>query len=333
MQVRCTTYQIFYEVLWDSFYEREFRGEIKPKKYSQLLWKQTDDEGRYVVIEKILKKASITDERFFYRKKLALNPENSVWGKIDDFSFCCALEYLGFNSSDTTDNRIPLKTRTEELAQQFFNKYLPKTTLEDHIKFDAKADLPIKQQLSIRDDEVDAPSSQTDRNIKGKYAVWYQADPIKIRPLTKDELILAGNDDANLTVRYFHEVDEGIPQEWQGTGYFSPVTRAVFISAVGPGKEKASSIFLILNIPAAGRKFDTLTGVISGISNRDEGALAILVVATKNPDDSDLAEEKQQIMKDYFKAFENRSYIPTTTPIIANMQDLKNTFNDHNQPA
>lgn len=326
MQVRCTTYQIFYEVLWDSFYEREFRGEIKPKKYSQLLWKQTDDEGRYVVIEKILRKASITDERFFYRKKLALNPANSLWGKIDDFAFCCAFEYLGFNISDATDNRVSLKVRTDELAQQFFIKYLPNTALEDHIRFDTKADLPINQQSSIRNEEEDVPSSQTDRNIKGKYAVWYQADPVKIRPLTKDELILAGSDDANLTVRYFHEVDEGVPQEWQGTAYYSSVTRAVFISAVGPGKEKASSVFLILNIPAAGRKFDTLTGVISGISNRDEGALAILVIATKRFDDNDLPEEKKQIIKDYFKAFENRSYIPTTTPIIANMLDLKNTF-------
>jgi|GEM_PF-4197760 len=170
-----------------------------------------------------------------------------------------------------------------------------------------------------------AKRQSRNENIIGEYSIYYKGEPEPDYPLTKDKLVIKENIHADLIAEYIHEVDKGKPQIWRGDVTYSSVTRAAFISLVGPFKgdvsENISTIFLTLNIPAGGRMFDTVTGIVCGVNDRDEGALAMLVVAVKNSREMDYVDHQDKVAN-FFKKTPHPSYIFSPEIPVANIEDL-----------
>ncbi len=170
--------------------------------------------------------------------------------------------------------------------------------------------------------------------IIGKYLVYYKRDAVAKSELVKALLTIKENPNADLIANYTYEVETGKPQTWIGEVSYSAITRAAFISLKGPIRkasvENNSPIFLILNIPPGGRDFDTVTSILSGIQDRNEGALGVLAVIFRTESD-DLEIEKKNKLEEFFNAASDHASIIPPKILVTTFNDLDRNISESDE--
>ena len=176
-------------------------------------------------------------------------------------------------------------------------------------------------------------------HLIGEYDIFYAKDPVfrselSGLSLTKDTLTISENSDLDLIASYTHEIEKDKPIKWQGDVNSSQVTKVVTIFLHGPYLDVSNDvksfiqtdkpICLVLNIPVGERPFDTLAGIVTGVSDDDLGVISLLVVAVKKSTDIVSLPDYVNQVESFFSFYAVQSWIkPPEDTNISRFDDLQ----------